>query len=234
MSTLRRRPTKPADEAAAVEAPPATAADKASPRQVSTAPERAAALERASAVDADSRARAAGLVVTAPNQRTAPFAGPIPHQGAGFQRITERIFDLPNSNDEYSLLEAALSLGTQDFDSVAQALDRAEDHARRAHRLYVAARLDYERFLADAEVIEAAIRTEAASELQAEKDSGSRTKQITDADVRAKSAALFPDEWRDLAEKKVQAKLAVEHLERFADLWVSRCRSLGGLLASKR
>jgi len=158
----------------------------------------------------------------------------MPRQAPGFERITERVFDLPDPEAEYALLEKALSLGTQEFDSIAKALDSAEDNARRAHRLYVGAKLDYERFLADAEVIEGAIWSEAVAELQREKEAGTRTKQITDADSRAKCAALFPDEWRDLAEKKVQAKLSVEHMERFADLWVSRCRSLGGLLAAKR
>lgn len=182
----------------------------------------------------DAMARDVGLVTTAPEQKASPFAGPMPVQAPGFGRITERVFDMPDPDAEYAVLEKALMLGKLETDSLASALDRAEDNARRAHRLYVAAKLDLERFTADAGLIEGAIRTEAAAELQREKDAGTRTKQITDADVTAKSAALFPDEWRDLAEKKVAAKLAVEHLERFADLWVSRCRSLGGLLASRR
>jgi hypothetical protein len=183
--------------------------------------------------DADELTRAAGIVVTAPAQRASPVNGTAA-QSPAFQRITERVFDLPDPDGEYVELEAALTLGTSEFDSITKAVDAAEDDARRAHRLYVNAKLDYERFVADALLIEGAIRTEASASLQAEKDSGQRTKQITNADVLAKSAALFPDEWRDLAEKKVRAKLAVEHLERFADLWVGRCRSLGGMLASKR
>lgn len=217
---LRRRTTAPSGASAEPPDP--------------TPPPTRSRAERASAADADTRARDAGLVETAPTQRTTPFSGPMPRQAPGFERITERVFDLPDPEAEYALLEKALSLGTQEFDSIAKALDSAEDNARRAHRLYVGAKLDYERFLADAEVIEGAIWSEAVAELQREKEAGTRTKQITDADSRAKCAALFPDEWRDLAEKKVQAKLSVEHMERFADLWVSRCRSLGGLLAAKR
>jgi len=183
--------------------------------------------------EADALAREAGIVTTAPDQRASPVNGTA-STSVGFTRIAERVFNLPDPDGEYEELERALSLGSSEFDSIVKAVDAAEDDARRAHRLYVNAKLDYERFAADAALIESAIRTEASAELQREKDSGQRTKQITDADVVAKSAALFPDEWRDLAEKKVRAKLSVEHLERFADLWVGRCRSLGGMLASKR
>lgn len=183
--------------------------------------------------DADVLAREAGIVTTAPDQRASPVNGAAT-TSPGFMRIAERVFDLPDPDGEYAELEQALSLGSSEFDSIVKAVDAAEDDARRAHRLYVNAKLDYERFAADAALIEGAIRSEASAELQREKDSGVRTKQITDADVVAKCAALFPDEWRDLAEKRVRAKLSVEHLERFADLWVGRCRSLGGMLASKR
>lgn len=192
------------------------------------------AADRASAREADAVTRDAGLVTTAPAQRTTPFNGPLPEQAGGYARITERVFALPDPDTEYDALERALVLGTREYDSITDAVDTAEDNARRAHRLFVAAKLDYERFCADAEVIDGAMRSEATAELQAEKESGARTKQITDADVKAKCAAMFPDEFRDLAEKRTAAKLAVEHLERFADLWSSRCRSLGGMLASRR
>jgi len=211
--TLRRRP----------QADPATVGFLTAP----------AAGGAATAREADVLARDAGIVVTAPDQRASPVNGTA-STSVGFTRIAERVFNLPDPDGEYEELERALSLGSSEFDSIVKAVDAAEDDARRAHRLYVNAKLDYERFAADAALIESAIRTEASAELQREKDSGQRTKQITDADVVAKSAALFPDEWRDLAEKKVRAKLSVEHLERFADLWVGRCRSLGGMLASKR
>lgn len=227
--TLRRRaPARPTDEAGEPNGPPERLPEPSPPQ----APGRAVA--RAASREADAVTRAAGVVVAAGAQSSAPFAGPMPEPGEGYARIVERVFSLPDPDAEYEALERALVLGTREFDSIHDALDHAEDNARRAHRLFVAAKLDYERFVADADVIEGAMRTEATADLQAEKESGARTKQITDADVRAKCAALFPDEFRDLAERRTSAKLAVEHLERFADLWVSRCRSLGGMLAARR
>ena len=160
--------------------------------------------------------------------------GAMPSAGDGFAQITERIFDMPDPDAEYAELEGALQLGTQTADSIVSALDRAEDHARRAHRLYVCARVDSERFNLDADVIESAMRTQAVSELQREKDSGVRTKQITDGDTTAKIAAMFPDEHRDLAERRVKSRKMVDHLEAFAQLWRSRCYSLSKMLESRR
>jgi len=160
--------------------------------------------------------------------------GGMPTHGKGYADIVERVFDLPDPEAEYDTLEKALKLGTQAFDSISSALDSAEDNARRAHRLYVNARVDAERFNIDAEVIEAAMRTNAIAELQREKDAGHRSKAITDSDTSAKVAAMFPDEFRDLAERKVKSRKMVEHLEAFAGLWRSRCYSLSKMLESKR
>lgn len=171
------------------------------------------------------------VAVAAPPARA---FGAMPMAGDGFAQITERVFDMPDPDAEYAELEGALQLGTQTADSIVSALDRAEDHARRAHRLYVCARVDSERFNLDADVIESAMRTQAVSELQREKDSGVRTKQITDGDTTAKIAAMFPDEHRDLAERRVKSRKMVDHLEAFAQLWRSRCYSLSKMLESRR
>lgn len=190
--------------------------------------------ERATAVI---ESMAAGMAAAFAEVRVTPLvSSPIanlPALSAGMNGITVRVFDLPDPEGEYAELEGALSVGSRESDDIAKALDVAEDSARRAHRLYVNARLDAERFAADAEVIEGALRGQAAAELQAEKESGARTKQITDADVRGKAALLFPDEWRALSEGKAKAELMVKHLERFADLWMRRCHSLAALLARR-
>jgi len=186
------------------------------------------------AQDADSTTREVGIVQSAQAVRgESPFSE-VPVLSGGYQRIKETIFHLPDPESEYADLERALVLGTQQFDSVSAALDRAEDNARRAHRLYVCARVEAERFTADADVVEGAMRAQAVAELQREKDAGLRTKQITDSDTTAKLAALFPDEWRDLQARKVESRKMLEHLERFADLWRSRCYSLSKLLESRR
>lgn len=188
--------------------------------------------------EADRVVGAAGIVQSASAARgearaASPF-GAMPQPGPGYDRITERIFDLPDPDAEYEELERALSLGTREHDSVFEALDRAQHNARRAHRLYVCARVDAERFNLDADVVEAAMRTQALHALEQDKLAGVRTKQITDADVGAKIAALFPDEHRDLAERRIKSRKMLEQLETFAKLWSSRCYSLASMLDSQR
>jgi hypothetical protein len=186
---------------------------------------------------ADKVTAEAGIVASAQAARgdapARPF-GKLPEHGPGFDRITTSIFTLPDPSAEYEALEAALKVGTQEFTRIADAMDNAEDNARRAHRLYVNARLDAERFNIDADVIEAAMRTPALHALEADKLAGVRTKQITDTDVASKIAALFPDEHRDLAERRIKSRKMVEHLETFAQLWRSRCYSISKMLESKR
>lgn len=176
----------------------------------------------------------AAIVQPASVARGDEIASAQPLLGEGYGRIQERIFALPDPDAEYSDLERALMLGTQQFESISAALDRAEDNARRAHRLYVCARVDAERFTLDADVVEGQLWASASADLQREKDSGARTKQITDGDVRARMATMFPDQWRDLQERRIKSRKMLEHLERFADLWKGRPFSLSSMLASKR
>lgn len=184
-------------------------------------------------VKADARMRAAGIV-TAPDAARAGTNGSLPALSEGYATVQERIFTLPDPNGEYEELERSMKLGTREFDSVSRALDDAEDNARRAHKLYVNARLDYERFGIDADIIEAGMAAQARTELEREKESGQRSKQITQDDVKHKCLVLFPDEWRDLAERRIKGRKMLEHLERFAELWKVRCFSLAKQLEARR
>jgi hypothetical protein len=157
-----------------------------------------------------------------------------PALGTGYERIRERIFTMPDPEHEYAELERALVLGTQQFDNIAHALDQAEDNARRAHRLYVCARVDAEAFSLQADIVEGGWRTKAVAELQREKELGLRTKQITDGDVSGKMAQMFEEEYRSLQQKRIESRKMLEHMERFADLWKTRCYSLATMLSVKR
>lgn len=149
-----------------------------------------------------------------------------PELGAGYSRIVETVFDLPNPEEVYGKLEADLMLGFREHDSVRAALDRAETNASTAHRLYVNAKVAHERFALDADLVEAGLWDAATHELQAEKDAGNRSKAITDSDVKHRCAALFPDEWREIQDRKARAKGMLDHMLRLADLWQQRSASL--------
>lgn len=189
--------------------------------------------QQAPKIDMSLSESAAAIVDVRKRDRSLPFTS-MPELRDGYARIKETVFFLPSPEAEYNELEADLKLGTREFDNISAALDRSEDNARRAHKLYVNARVDYERFMLDAELVEASMWDEAVAALQAEKVGGQRTKAITEADTKYKCQALFPDEWRDLQMRKIEGRKMLEHLERFADLWRARCFSLAKQLEARR
>lgn len=157
-----------------------------------------------------------------------------PEISPDIERIAETIYAIDASKD-YDDLEKNLVVGEErgDFRTLQQHLDKAEDRARRAHRLYLGAKLERARWELDAQVTNAAMRKAAVDDLETDKAAG-RKKQITESDVTAKMAQLFPDEFRSQEIKRAKLKGVEEHLERLAELWKGRCHSLGTMLNNLR
>lgn len=160
-----------------------------------------------------------------------------PPAGASFHRITERIFSVDVLAD-YDRLERDLKIGSgrMDYGILLKALDEAEDNARLAHKLFLSAKVERALWDADAEVIKSAMWAQARKDLEDEKTVKveGRKKQITDADVSAKCAEMFPEDWKRLIVRAKKYKGAEEHLERLADLWQARCRSLQTMVSTLR
>ncbi len=157
--------------------------------------------------------------------------------GPGYDRIVERVFAV-DPWASYEQLERDIKLPgpahRADYATIVDALDKCEDNAREAHRVFIAAKVAADRFEADAIVLAVDMRTQATQALEAEKERGERKKQITDADVESRIAALFPDEWRTLEERRAKARRMVSHLERLADLWKERARDVRAMLETMR
>lgn len=173
---------------------------------------------------------------TAPMKPKSPFAALLgSNKGEKFGHIVRRIVS-DDAFDAYPRLEAALKIDAQrtDYGTLLRALDESEDNAREAHKLYVNAVIERERVELESEAVLASMREEAHRELQLEKDQGLRSKQITDADVSATCAGKFPDEWQAQQRRKSEAKRSCEHLERFADLWKERIRTLQVMITTIR
>jgi len=154
-----------------------------------------------------------------------------PHFGGIIEKIV-----VAEPLKEYEALEAALHLGDKigDHGAVARSLDKAESFARRAHRLWQAAALERRRWERDNEVVFAAMRSMATRSLQSEKEQKVRSKQITDADVEARVASLYPDEWREQEGKRDRMKSMVDSMQNLAEVWMSRCRTLQTLHGKQR
>ena len=71
-------------------------------------------------------------------------------------------------------------------------------------------------------------------DLQREKESGTRNKQITDEDVQSRAAQLFPDEYRASEARYSRVKRMVDSMEHLSRMWESRCRSLASFVTKMR
>ncbi len=144
-----------------------------------------------------------------------------------------QIVDLKST---YDRLMKGLSVGEKrsDHGTLQHALDNAERNAQDAHRLYVTAKLEAERWEREMDAVHGAMHTQANASLQAEKDTGRRSKQITDMDVKLRAAVLFPDEYQAQETRRAEIKATVDSLEHLTLMWDSRCKSIAGMLAKLR
>jgi len=171
-----------------------------------------------------------------------PFRWPSAHRRAeetelrdDLKRVVETIF-VDDIHGEWAELEKGLMLGAKrtEHAHVIAALDRAARRADRAHRLYLTAKLAREKWEAENEAVWGGMWTAATNALQAEKDAGTRSKQITDADVKARVGVMFPDEHRAQEERRRSVELTVRALERLSDLWFARMRNLDAMVSKLR
>lgn len=159
----------------------------------------------------------------------------MPKVNRDMERVITTIFAV-DFGKEHDRLIKEMRIGEKRTDrgTVSKAADDAEENARIAFDMYCAAYAEQKGWEAEVELIEAPMRSEAVAELENDKKNGLRSKQITDADVTAKMAAIHPDEFRHIARRRVEMKLLVERSERIADLWMSRCSKTRSFLDKVR
>jgi hypothetical protein len=164
-----------------------------------------------------------------------------PEYSDALGRVVETIFlreDEIESAARELVAELKIGDSRNDYGTVMRRLDEAEDNARKAHRLWVTARAERDRYEMDAQVIEGALRDRAIALLNAdradEKVATGKSKTITEADVKLKIASQFHDEWSSLENDRSRLKLTVEHFEHQVGNWASRCRSLQTIASKLR
>jgi hypothetical protein len=116
----------------------------------------------------------------------------------------------------------------------ASALDSAEHRARRAFRVYLQVQEMREEWELENKVIFGSMRAEAMRTLQREKDSGARSKAITNDDIEAEMARIYPDQWIAQEKQRAKARRVEEDARHRAEMWSSKCRSLGVLVTKGR
>lgn len=157
------------------------------------------------------------------------------HTRSDMMRIIDRVYDI-DLMKVYERLEHGLRMGEDrtEYQFIVVHLDQGETNARDAHRLYLAARLEREKFEHEYEPTRAAMWERAVAMLQKEKDSGERRKQITDSDVRAMISSMFPEEWTTFQLRLTKFVGTEEHLKELADIWKGRCKTLQTILNTLR
>ena len=142
-------------------------------------------------------------------------------------QIMEKVYleDLVYAYDE-------LEAGMKECDELTErgatkkALGMAETNYRKAHKLYLTARFEHKKWNLENLIVFGAMRRDATEALQQEKKQGERSKAITEADVHAKCAELFQDEYVAQEMKRENVQAIEDDIENLAKSWEMRCQTL--------
>lgn len=159
-----------------------------------------------------------------------------PTLGSGWDRIVTTTYRIDPVVLHERVKAGIRPIGAEraEYPELVKALDEASSIADDASLLAVNGRLVLRQYEADLEALQADMRAQATAKLQSEKESGSRSKAITDADVVGKMAAMFPDEYRRQTAALEKAKGTVKHLDQLQERAVERVRALDGMVRSSR
>jgi len=111
------------------------------------------------------------------------------------------------------------------------AANKQEELADRAHQLYIVGKVEVSAYMRETEVTYGAIRNAASEKMEAEKANKTRTKMITDADVKSECARMYPDEWADICTRRERAEAMLAQLLNLAALAKSRCYTVSNMMA---
>lgn len=184
----------------------------------------------ADAPDLPERGDTPELFQTAKHQGGFPKAADLQR---GFQTIVTDLFDSGyDVKQEWDDVRDGLEItDALTPERLKRAANGQEMLANRAHQLYIVAAVEVKAYMRETEATFGGIRSAATQLLEAEKANKTRTKQITDADVKAEAARAYPDEWRDICERREQAEAMLKHIENLAALARSRCYTVSSMSA---
>ena len=159
----------------------------------------------------------------------------LPDLSPAMGRMVETTFEMVDPAGTYDELIAALNKRRDALTpgTIRSQLADAARLYREAHRLYIVARHDQERFDNEHTIVFATLREEAKTELEAEKSVGKLKKTITDADVVARMSRMYPDEYAEMQDRAIRARKMVEHLKHLVDVFKNRMRALATLAGTR-
>jgi len=157
--------------------------------------------------------------------------------GNGYDRIVDTLFDMADPYVVYEEVKRSLRLGTRasraDYGTMVDALDAAQEMAEKAFDLYVNAKTAHDSYDIDASAIEAGMRDQAMAALMEEYKAKQRRSPTND-DVISYMAAKFPDEWRDIQQRRGRARRMVRKLENLTSRASEKAKDLRQMVARAR
>lgn len=133
-------------------------------------------------------------------------------------------------------IKAALPLGERrsEHGFLVKMLDEFRVLSYEAHNLYATAKREEHRWELENEVVFSALWNEASRALEAEKEDKTRSKAITEQDVRAKINTLHPEEYVAQETKRKALKVTIEDLTYLVKVVNERCEDIRVMLAKLR
>lgn len=155
-----------------------------------------------------------------------------PSPRAPLARVVSSVFSVEIRVEDYVRLEKELSLADPTRPELVRlALNRVQANASEAHRLYIAAKVEFELFETECLRYMSKFREEAIRALKAgEAQAGRVKKDITEKDVASQLAKLFPDQVLVEQERREKSRQTVAHLYRLAELWKERAFALSQMV----
>lgn len=127
--------------------------------------------------------------------------------------IVETVW-VENMSESWKRIKASLHVGPRrsEIGILMKKLDEARKLSYEAHCLYVTAQREYDRWELENEVVFSAFWNQASRELEAERADKTRSKNITDQDIRSKVMTMAPDEFIAQETKRKAVKLTVANM----------------------
>jgi hypothetical protein len=172
-----------------------------------------------------------------PPGRLLPYEGKVPPLPDGYVTIVNSVFNLPDPNAVYEEVLAGIrpiKASRASMSELLDALDAAQSTALKARGLLVNTKATIDGVARDTLVLVAAMRDQATTQLEREKEAGLRKKTITEADVEQCLATMFPDEWKAVKERESKAKRTVDLIEDMCERACERARDLRAIVGASR
>ncbi len=152
----------------------------------------------------------------------------------GFQTIVDDLFDSGfdvaeewKNIRERLVIKDALTPGALKRDA-----NEREELAERAYQLYIVGKVEIAAYMRESESTYGAMRQSAKAMLEKMKAAKEITKSITEADVVAEAARLYPDEWANICTLRDRAEAMLDSLRNLATLAKSRCFTVSNMVSS--